>query len=1238
MQQKVRKFFRAGLSFAFLLGVFLVLFAVTKTPVAHATVGINQQINFQGRLYNAAGAVVPDGAYNIQFKIYQDGDGLTAGNTTGTPAGSLKWTESYLNTSTQGVSVVNGFMSVQLGSITPFGTNVDWNQNTLWLSMNIGTTNGTCTPFTSCTPDGEMVPMKRLSATPYALNAGQLGGLSAAGFIQNTTTLQTANVAVQSSGTTSIAALIQGAALQTADIFQVKANGLTTPLLAVSASGSLSVQPKTDSTGAFSVKTSLGNNMFTVDTLNNRVGIGLGGSTQPGVTGTGVQIQGALRLSGSGVLANDTDTFVTPVGSSVATKINIPLYDPGNFGQILALGLPSTASGSSRAISLLDARTAAHQPTLAVFSPDENNVFGFSWDGSNSVGYVKNTANDIALQGGGINTLLARNISGVANVGIGNSASSGYALDVTGDINSSTQYRVGGAVALTSSALSFSGATTASVRAASGQILALQGGNATVGNANGGNMTLTGGTGIGTGVAGLVVFSTPTFSTTANDPNCYTGGALVTASCTIAVNSVNNSAAILAGFSNTGQSASLPGPTILTAGRVVYVTAANGSQDFTLIVNGGGTGNSIAMRQNTTATMIWNGAAWTAAGASSSTTLQSAYDNTLQSAGGAELIVSKTATTNGISIRDSSINPVNGTLLSVQTTSAANLISVNGNVTEYVSDAGAEVNGGTQTTFPANTWSTIGSATVSRYNTAGAYINTGQASVSTVTTATANDGLKNTLTTTLNANTNYNVSFTSRLSSGTFTDMNVYYSVDGTAASVPCAITATSTTSVWKKINCTFTAPASGITSANAILIRQTTGVARTFYIDNLSVTIAADFNYATDGGVDDPVNFATNWVAVAGSTVSRATSAGNNASDSAQVVTNGTTGMGVANKLSVNPLTNTLYRITVYSASTTAGFNNFTVRYTRDGGTSFTTCADYNTQTISSSINSFTQVTCYITTDGTAPTNPYVYFTQTDTVARTFYVDTFAMNLSTASTPNVQIGGGVNGGPTTLLTLDRGASAPIASNNDALLGSMYYDTTLGKLQCYESGGWGACGSSPDNVITISPEYTNAVLHGTGIGTMVSDICSGTLDINDGTNGQPTICGNNETYNFYKWTSPQLTTQTYSIYVTYQLPGSFKSFASGQTSIKGRTDSTNSTVNYQVYKSDASTGLTACGSPVAVSTGSVSSWQVGIASGAADPSTCGFVPGNSIVFKVNAVASSNANAYIGNLNFIFSNR
>ena len=135
-------------------------------------------MNFQGRLLNAQGATVADGYYNLEFKIYQDGDGQSVGNTTGTPVGELKWTESHLNANAQGVMVKNGYMSVQLGSVTPFGMAVDWNQDTLWLSMNIASTNASCTPFANCSPDGEMTPMKRLSATPFSLNSGQLNGLT----------------------------------------------------------------------------------------------------------------------------------------------------------------------------------------------------------------------------------------------------------------------------------------------------------------------------------------------------------------------------------------------------------------------------------------------------------------------------------------------------------------------------------------------------------------------------------------------------------------------------------------------------------------------------------------------------------------------------------------------------------------------------------------------------------------------------------------------------------------------------------------------------------------------------------------------------------------------------------------------------------------------------------------------------------------------------------------------------
>jgi hypothetical protein len=1179
----VLKISRTLLPYLLLLGVLLSLIFLAPTRV-DAVAGINQQINFQGRLLNSSGATVPDGYYNIQFKIYQDGDGSAVGN----PGGTLEWTESYLNANSQGVQVINGFMSVQLGSITAFGSSVDWNQDTLWLSMNIGNTNVSCTPFTSCSPDGEMIPMKRLSATPYSLNSGLLNGLTSSNFVQLAQGVQTD----ASVGVTSIAIN----KTSTGNFIGLQSAG--TDVFTVTNAGDVAFGANTDHT--LSVTTSAA----------SVAGRSLTLSAGAGGTGAGTVVGGDLVLQGGAG------------GGTNSAGGNVSI----NAGAASGSGTDGVINIGTSLASTVQIGNSALSTGTQTINVGNNNTSG-------------GTTN-ITIGAGGSATGGSTTLQAKTNITLNTNGTTRATFDTANSL-----YLGNGVTAAAPNNFTISG-TGSSTTAVSGGALTIQGGNATVGNANGGNLTITGGTGSGAGVNGIVVLTTPTFNTTANDPNCYTGGALVSSSCTFAVASINNSSAVLAGFDTVGQTATLPDPTILTAGRVVYVTAANGSNDFTLIVNGGGTGDTIAMRQNTTATMIWNGNDWTAAGASSSTTLQSAYDNTLQSAGGAELIVSSTANTNGLTIRDSTISPVNGTLLSVQTKSAAGLFSVNSNVTDYATNNGAETAGGTATTFPANTWSSTGTATVTRQNVAGSYIATGQGSVAVAATG-ANAGARNQLSGALSADTTYNVSYTTRLTSGsaTFTDMNAYYSIDGSASSVACDTGQAVNTSVWTKVNCTFTTPSSGITSGNSIFIRQTGAATRTFYVDNLSVTIAADYNFATDGIVNDDGNFATNWTTAGQGTVgvTRNTSDGYEASDSAQAaVTTGSANAGIRNALSSNPLSNTLYRVTIYAKLLSgAAFSDFKVRYSYNGSTNTTAsnyvdCVDYNTQTVTTT--DWTKITCYITTDANAATNPHVYFVETASAVRTFAVDGFSMTLASSTTPNIQIGGGVNGGPTTLLTLDKGASAPIAGDNDALLGSMYYDTTLGKLQCYEADGWGACGSSPDNIVTISPEFNNAVLHGTGIGTMTSDICSDTLNINDGSSGQATICGSNETYNFYKWTSPQASAQTYSIYVTYQLPTTFKSFASGETSIMGRTDSANSTVDYQVYRNDSTTGLTSCGPSVAISSGVVSSWQTGIATGAADPSTCGFLPGNSIVFKINVIASQNANAYVGNLNFTFSNR
>lgn len=109
-----------------LLVIALILYTFYMIPSAQASVGINNQINFQGKLVNPNGTNVADGIYNLQFKIYQDGDGVLGGGDE-----TLKWTETRLRNNSQGVSVTNGIFQVNLGSVNAFGSSIDWNQDTI---------------------------------------------------------------------------------------------------------------------------------------------------------------------------------------------------------------------------------------------------------------------------------------------------------------------------------------------------------------------------------------------------------------------------------------------------------------------------------------------------------------------------------------------------------------------------------------------------------------------------------------------------------------------------------------------------------------------------------------------------------------------------------------------------------------------------------------------------------------------------------------------------------------------------------------------------------------------------------------------------------------------------------------------------------------------------------------------------------------------------------------------------
>lgn len=116
-------------------------------PVQAAT-GINDTINFQGKLVDEDGLNVADSTYSVVFSLYTVDENGTA-----------IWTE------TQSVTTTDGLFQVHLGSITDLPGSVDFNTDNLYLGIKVGA-------------DTEMTPRIRFAAVPYAFNAQKVAGLT----------------------------------------------------------------------------------------------------------------------------------------------------------------------------------------------------------------------------------------------------------------------------------------------------------------------------------------------------------------------------------------------------------------------------------------------------------------------------------------------------------------------------------------------------------------------------------------------------------------------------------------------------------------------------------------------------------------------------------------------------------------------------------------------------------------------------------------------------------------------------------------------------------------------------------------------------------------------------------------------------------------------------------------------------------------------------------------------------
>jgi microcystin-dependent protein len=132
---------RVKISAVIFLTVLAVLFAVP-----HSYSGVPQLINYQGKLTNAGGSQVPDGSYDVEFKIYDVATGGTA-----------LWSETW-NSGTSQVATKGGVFNALLGKYNPIPVTFFADHSVTYLGITVGS-------------DSEMTPRQRITSVGYAFEA-----------------------------------------------------------------------------------------------------------------------------------------------------------------------------------------------------------------------------------------------------------------------------------------------------------------------------------------------------------------------------------------------------------------------------------------------------------------------------------------------------------------------------------------------------------------------------------------------------------------------------------------------------------------------------------------------------------------------------------------------------------------------------------------------------------------------------------------------------------------------------------------------------------------------------------------------------------------------------------------------------------------------------------------------------------------------------------------------------------
>ncbi len=203
-----------------------------------------------------------------------------------------------------------------------------------------------------------------------------------------------------------------------------------------------------------------------------------------------------------------------------------------------------------------------------------------------------------------------------------------------------------------------------------------------------------------------------------------------------------------------------------------------------------------------------------------------------------------------------------------------------------------------------------------------------------------------------------------------------------------------------------------------------------------------------------------------------------------------------------------------------------------------------------------------------------------------------------------------------------------IDANDSVVLGSGGNTFTFDE----SSGPLYAGTARPTKKITLSPEYSGAVITGDGannIGTLTSDFCSnGNTNPPDINTGVCTTSG--DLHNYYSWTTAT-SGDDYDIWVSYQMPSDFDAFTASDTiKVYGwNTDNTVNAVTVTLYDDNDAV----CGSATDVATGTATWTQTALTG---DETGCSAITaGDIITFRIQLDADASDYARVGEISFSY---